>query len=73
MSDFLKAEYYSDGNLSCPACGGVDFRTGPEAGLSQNIECIDKTCGARWNHLSGLKKIEPINDIAQAFVEANRR
>ena len=31
----------------CPNCGGDKFLAGPEAGLSQNIEC--KGCGVDFN------------------------
>lgn len=32
---------------SCPFCGGVEFSSGPEAGISKNIWCIG--CSARFN------------------------
>jgi len=31
----------------CPDCGGEDFRPGPRAGISQNVEC--RRCRSRFN------------------------
>lgn len=35
----------------CPECGATDwgFHAGPEGGMSQNIECANDKCGARFN------------------------
>lgn len=35
----------------CPVCGSIErgFYAGPEGGMSQNIECANPNCKARFN------------------------
>lgn len=33
----------------CPDCGGTTFFMGPHGGMSQNVECSNKSCGSRFN------------------------
>ena len=48
--------------LICPACGHDQWRSGPEGGMAQNIECAQ--CRAQWNYAPWFA-LEPINDIAE--------
>jgi hypothetical protein len=34
---------------SCPDCGGLKFLDGPRGGLSQNMKCGTRRCGAEFN------------------------
>ena len=40
----------------CPDCGCEEFLSGPEGGMSVNIECVD--CGADFNfNVFGMERI----------------
>ena len=64
MSDskLIPANFDDDGNLQCPVCDNTYFKMGPESGESRNLECMQ--CESRWNFLTNLDKLEPINEAA---------
>lgn len=43
----VRARQTADSKAACPDCGGVEFKLGPQGGLSQNVECVG--CETRWN------------------------
>jgi hypothetical protein len=48
--DVAVSEWFSM-HQSCPDCGGRSFRQGPKGGASQNIQCENAVCGAKFNVL----------------------
>lgn len=50
-------------NVTCTYCGGTEFYSGPEGGLSTNILCANPNCRHWFNYSGGMLPLEDLNRI----------
>ena len=55
----------------CPDCGGKGFYEGPSGGMSQNIICMNATCGSRFNTTGPLGLVERISSPSPLAASAH--